>query len=151
MVLLQSIPDEVEKIVNKYGTRDPFKIAKKRGIQLIYSDLGEEVYGFYTKVNRIQFIHLNIRLGEKELTFACEHELGHCIHHPDENTPLLSKVNLNSSVKIEAQANCFATYLQIDGTHKDELYMTSNLDVINYYGLPKEMERFLKYDFFSPI
>lgn len=56
--------------------------------------------------------------------------------------PKLSRLSLTSKQKIEREANEFATRLLIDGSHADfSIEMTSG--VLQYYGLPDEMERFI--------
>ena len=39
----------VEKIIEKYGTNDPFKIAEQQNIIVQFEDL-KEIYGFYNYV-----------------------------------------------------------------------------------------------------
>ena len=142
-MLLHNVPDEIDKLVKKHDTSDPFKIAKNLEIQMLFNDFGNEVYAFYNKICRIKFIHLSNRLNYEEMLFACAHELFHAIYHPHENTPKLSKITLNSTSKIEAQANYGATLLLIDGSHKSELYRPTKREILNYYGLPLEMEIYL--------
>ena len=143
MPLLSDIPNLVQKLKEKYDTNDPFKIAKENDIQIIFRDFGDEVFGFYNKNYRIKFIHLSSRLNEEEMIFCCAHELMHALYHPEENTPRLSRLTLNSTSKIEAQANCGATNLLIDDSHKFELQSPTKREILNYYGLPVEMEIYL--------
>lgn len=142
-MLLSDVPYAIEKLKQKYGTNDPFKIAEKRGITILYGYFGEEVYGFYTKNHRCKFIHLNVELPYQKMLFVCGHELSHAIFHPNDNTAQMTADSFSSTSKIEAQANCGATHLLIDGSHLNELYYPTKLDILNYYGLPLEMERFL--------
>ncbi|EAF6236008.1 ImmA/IrrE family metallo-endopeptidase [Listeria monocytogenes] len=142
-MLLSDVPCEIDKLVKKYGTNDPFEIAEKKNIIILYGDFGNEVYGFYNKVRKQKFIHLNADLNHNEQNFVCGHELTHAIFHPDENTARMTANSFSSTSKIEAQANCGATYLRMDGSHLNELYIMTKQDILNYYGLPPEMERFL--------
>ncbi|MGL9971517.1 ImmA/IrrE family metallo-endopeptidase [Enterococcus sp. DIV1420a] len=142
-MLLSDVPYKIEKLKKKYGTADPFKIAEKIGIIILYGYFGNEVYGFYNKFRKQKFIHLNIELSYLEQRFVCGHELFHAIFHPDENTARMTASSFCSTSKIEAQANCGATYLLIDGSHRDELYLPTKQDILNFYGLPIEMGKFL--------
>ncbi|WP_142345377.1 ImmA/IrrE family metallo-endopeptidase, partial [Bacillus cereus] len=108
-----------DTLVKQHDTRDPFKIAKQKEVIILWEELGD-IFGYYNKVSRIPFIHINCNLPYEKQKFTCMHELGHVICHPDENTPQLSAVSLCSEIIIEAEANYFATQLAIDGSHHDE-------------------------------
>lgn len=137
----QAIDKKIDSIVKKYETRDPFKIAKQRNIIILREPLGE-VLGFYNCIRRIQFIHLNDGLEEKDENYVCSHELGHSILHPYENTPQLSSISITSELKIEKEADYFATNLIIDGSH-NELYQPTKYEMLDYYGLPWYLDRYL--------
>lgn len=142
-MLLSDVPYAIEELKQKYGTNDPFEIAEKKGIIILYGYFGNEVYGFYNKFRRQKFIHLDAELDDNEQNFVCGHELFHAVFHPDENTAKMTADSFCSTSKIEAQANCGSTYLRIDGTHMNELYIPTKQDILNFYGLPPEMERYL--------
>lgn len=142
-MLLSDIPFEIEKLKKRYNTNDPYKIACKKNIQILYGYFGREVYGFYTKNRKQKFLHLNIELDPHAQLFVCAHELTHAVFHPNANTAQMTKKSFASVSKIEAQANCGATHLLMDGSHTQELYLPTKKEIIKYYGLPPEMERFL--------
>ena len=141
MVRKQKIDQKIDEILKQHDTRDPFKIAKEKGIVVLFEELGD-IFGYYNRVCRIPFIHINCNLPYEKQIFTCIHELGHVIFHPDENTPKLSEVSLCSEIIIEAEANYFATRFLIDGSHCDH-YIETKRQLLQYYGLPKQMERFL--------
>lgn len=101
------IKHKVESICRKYNSRDPFLIANDMGILLTFEPLGA-LNGYYTKKFRIKHIHINEQLSESEQRFACAHELGHAILHPDSNTPFLTRYTYLSVNKLESEANKFA-------------------------------------------
>lgn len=142
MIRKQYIDKKIKQLIRHHDTRDPFTIARELGIIVTFEDLGEAVYGYYNKVCRMKFIHINFNLNEHKQIFTCEHELCHVLMHPNENTPALSKFSLCSEILIEAEANYFATQMTIDGSHK-EYGITSKYDIAKFYGLPPEMVRFI--------
>ncbi|WP_369675285.1 ImmA/IrrE family metallo-endopeptidase, partial [Enterococcus faecium] len=73
---------------------------------------------------------------------TCSHELGHCVLHSNENTPMLSKKTLVSELKIEKEANYFATHLTIDPTLDGFDHMTKYEKLV-CFGLPDEFDRYL--------
>lgn len=97
---------------------------------------------YYTRVRRIKLIVLNRNLRSHKRRYTCMHELGHALLHPDEKTPKLSRLSLTSKLKIELEANEFAIHLLIDGRHEEYSIKTVG-GVLEYYGLPTEMERFI--------
>lgn len=135
------IDAKIAEIKETYGTNDPFKIAKAKRIIVIREPLGE-ILGYYSKSRRVQFIHLNENLDNQKTYYVCRHELGHCILHPNENTPQLSANSIISEMKIEKEADYFATNLTIDGSH-DELYSPTKYDILDYYGLPWYLDRYI--------
>lgn len=135
------IEKKVLSLVRKYNQRDPFILAKKLGIEIIENDLGE-VFGYYTEINRIKFIFINSKLSESEKKFVCSHELGHAILHSKITTPCLMHFKNINDIKIECEANKFAVKLLMDGSHKD-YYIDNKFKIMEYYGIPIEMERYL--------
>lgn len=137
----QQIDKKIGTLIKHYDTRDPFRIAKEKGIAILLEELGD-IYGYYNKVCRIPFIHINDNLDEHEQRFTCAHELGHALFHPNENTPKLLAMSLRSEILIEAEANYFATKLIVDGSHNDH-YVECKFGLLQHYGLPIEMARFI--------
>lgn len=135
------IEKKVLSLVKKFNQRDPFILAKKLGIEIIENDL-EEVYGYYTQINRIKFILINSKLSESEKKFVCSHELGHAILHSKITTSCLMHLKNLNDIKIECEANKFAVQLLMDGSHKD-YYIDNKFKIMEYYGIPIEMERYL--------
>ncbi|MFG5450757.1 ImmA/IrrE family metallo-endopeptidase [Enterococcus faecalis] len=138
---LPSIDKKVKQLVKTYETRNPYKIANNLGIIVIEEDLGE-IMGFYNKLKKIKMIHINSSLTEREKIVTCSHELGHSLLHPDENTPMLSEDTIVSELKIEKEANYFATILAIDESHRD-YGLSCRYEILQYYGLPDSFDRFL--------
>jgi len=138
---LPNIDERIKKLVQIHETRNPYKIANNLGIIVIEEELGE-IFGYYNKFKNIRMIHINSSLSERAKIITCSHELGHCILHPDENTPMLSEITIVSELKVEKEANYFATNLTIDGSHK-EYGLLCKYEILQYYGLPESFERFI--------
>ena len=102
----------VRRLSRKHNTRDPFILADALGILTVTEPLGA-LNGYYTKKSRIKIIHINSSLSKSEQRFACAHELGHALLHPDANTPFLTKYTYLSVDKYEIEANKFALELLV--------------------------------------
>ena len=138
---LPQIDKKINKLVKLYQTRNPFRIARELKILVLEEELGE-IYGYYSKLKQMKMIHINSSLDEMGKWITCSHELGHCVLHSNENTPMLSKKTLVSELKIEKEANYFATHLTIDPTLDGFNHMTKYEKLV-YFGLPDEFDRYL--------
>lgn len=90
-------------LVRRYGTRNPFQIAKELGIDILYCDDFGSLKGMYRVIKRNRFIFLNKNLDERMLRIVCAHELGHDQLHR----------------KI-AQSNCLQEFMLYDMTTRPE-------------------------------
>lgn len=120
----------LEHTINKLDSRDPFEIAKDIDINVLHHDL-VEIYGYYGKIHNSRFIVLYHTLKDEFKKFTCAHELGHPLLPPDELTPKLSRITMRSNLKIEREANEFATKLLIDGSHA-EYVIRSKFQLLDY-------------------
>ncbi|PHD50377.1 hypothetical protein COF67_10130 [Bacillus toyonensis] len=131
------IKEYVLKIVKKHDTTNPFEIAKRKSIIVLFEDLGNTL-GFYNTYKRFKFIHINNRIDETTQRFVCAHELGHALLHPKANTPFLRNKTLYSVDRLEIEANTFAVELLLT----DEMisaYEDTHLslqEVAEIYGVP---------------
>lgn len=131
------IKEYAHKIVEKHTTTNPFEIAKRKNIIVLFEDLGNTL-GFYNTYKRIKFIHINNRMDEITQRFVCAHELGHALLHPKANTPFLRNKTLFSVDRLEIEANTFAVELLLT----DEMisaYEDTHLslqEVAEIYGVP---------------
>lgn len=107
-----NIKNDVKRLIKKYDTSDPFKIANDMNIIVLYENLGS-MYGYYNNPCRIKQIHINENLPRHLRIFTCAHELGHAIYHPKVNTPFLRNNTGFCINKYEIEANKFAVELLI--------------------------------------
>lgn len=126
----------VLQLLKIYKTNNPFTIASRKGITVLYEQLGD-ILGYYSTYKRMKFIHLNRDNGESVQRFVIAHELGHVMMHPNLNTPFLRKNTLLSVDRIEREANEFAVELLIS----DKLLLegVSIYDAAAACGVPEEV------------
>ncbi|CAM4060950.1 ImmA/IrrE family metallo-endopeptidase [Bacillus pacificus] len=131
------IKEYVLEIVKKHGTTNPFEIAKRKNIIVLFEDLGSTL-GFYNTYKRIKFIHINNQINETTQRFVCAHELGHAVLHPKANTPFLRNQTFFSVDRLEIEANTFAVEMLLT----DEMIATyedtrlSLQEVAEIHGVP---------------
>ncbi len=111
-MIILDIKKEVNQLIRKFGTNNPYDIARELNISVTFEELGS-IYGYYNSPLRMKQIHINQNLPEHLKKFTCAHELGHAIMHPKSNTPFLKNNTFLSVQKMEIEANKFATELLI--------------------------------------
>lgn len=134
-----------EGICKKYHTRDPFEIAARRNIIVLFEPLGS-IRGYYSKSLRQRFIHINQELSRKQALFTCGHELGHSILHPDINTPFLRASTYFSVNKLEVQANQFSVCLVYSDEELLLFWEHGISEAARYMGVPEDLAAYrMKY------
>ncbi len=140
------IKECVLKIVKKHGTTNPFEIAKRKNIIVLFEDLGNTL-GFYNTYKRFKFIHINNQINETIQRFVCAHELGHAVLHPKANTPFLRNQTFFSVDRLEIEANTFAVELlltdEMISAYKDT--RLSIQEVAEAHGIPRGFARLKTY------
>ncbi|MBC8621382.1 ImmA/IrrE family metallo-endopeptidase [Bacillus paralicheniformis] len=105
------IKKHVESVIKKYKTNNPFELASKLNVNVLFWNLHKEVKGFYKYSRKNKFIVINSNLTKPEQVFTCAHELGHSQEHPRANTPFMREKTLYSVDKLEVEANTYAVEL----------------------------------------
>ena len=113
---------KVLNLIVKYGTKNPFKLAKKLNIEVLIEDLGE-VRGLFKRVLKRKFIFINSNLSDFDKLLVCAHELGHAILHSSSDFQfLIDNTSLLRRSRLEDEANLFASYLLIPDDEVFEEY-----------------------------
>lgn len=142
------IKEYVLYIAEKHQTTNPFEIASRKNIIVMFEDLGNTL-GFYSTYKRMKFIHINNQIDEITQRFVCAHELGHALLHPKANTPFLRNQTLFSVDRLEVEANTFAVELLLSDDMISE-YENTNLsiqEVAEIHGIPKNFARLKSYKY----
>lgn len=106
------IKKQVNSIVRKYGTRNPFEITNNLNAILVKTQL-VGVRGFYQYFQRNNIIYIDESLPESEQMFVCAHELGHMFRHKRSNALFMdTRTHFNGS-RYEREANIFAAELLV--------------------------------------
>lgn len=129
----------VTQIIKKYKTNNPFELAEALGIDVLYENLGS-INGYYTKILRCKFIHVNYNLDETRQRYTIAHELGHALLHPNANTPFLREKTLFSVDKLERQANTFAVELLMPDSLIQQYEGYTIHNIADIVGIPNGLE-----------
>ena len=119
-------------LVKRCGTRDPFKIAKELGIEILFCEGFGPLKGMYKVIKRNRFIFINQDLSERMQRIVCAHELGHDQLHrslaKDKAIREFMLYDMRSTPEYEANIVASEILLETDGI----------LDYIYHYDYTSE-------------
>lgn len=105
-----------DSLIRKYGTRDPFQIARRAGIRVKYINTKKQK-GFCRIILNNPFIFISENMSEQMQRMTCAHELGHIFLHRrllSGREFLLEYELFDIRNTTELEANIFAADLLID-------------------------------------
>ena len=135
---MRDVRGVVDKLVKKYGTRDPFRLADELGVIVQFSDL-KSLSGLYTPMKKQRVILLNSGLrndeNNKYLNAVMAHELGHAILHRESQCYFFSDSTFFLKSKPEIEANFFAAELLISDREimEHQCYTTEQMARVTGY------------------
>ena len=96
-------------LVNHCGTRDPFRIARELGIEVLFK-------GMYRVIKRNRFIFINKDLNPRMQIIVCAHEIGHDqLHRNMAKKDAIQEFMLyDMATKPEYEANIVAAEILLD-------------------------------------
>lgn len=105
-----------------WKTNDPFKIAERLGIEVLFRDISMK--GFTAQTVKIPgyptIISINNAYNEKSKRILCAHELGHALLH-EECVNHFAITSKNVTKEVERDANLFAVALLLDENEERQL------------------------------
>ncbi|WP_270851468.1 ImmA/IrrE family metallo-endopeptidase [Fusobacterium varium] len=135
-----NIKGRVRNLTKKWGTKNPYKLAKYLKIEILYMDLGK-MKGIYKKTLTNKFIIINENLSEFCQMVVLAHELGHALLHHSKEIQTLKDYDLfpKYTNQMEMEANAFAAELLYDENIDDYEYKL-DIDIIILEQLKKMKE-----------
>lgn len=133
---LQYITKKGAKLVNRYKTRDPFKIAEELGIKVMFVNDFEVLKGFYRVIKRNRWIFINSNLSEKIQRIVCAHEIGHDQLHRElaKDDGLMEFALYDMESRPEFEANALAAQILLpDDEVLDYIYNGYDAEQISQF------------------
>lgn len=75
------ITSQANRLIHKYGTRDPYRLCEALGIRVRMLDLQRKIRGYYFYQSRIETIVIDEDMPELFRRILVAHELGHAVLH----------------------------------------------------------------------
>lgn len=122
------------KLIQKYGTRDPFLLAAEQGIEIMLRDDFDRLKGAFSLMLNVPFIFINNNLSDEMKRIVCAHELGHAMLHQKFCRKMKSQTIQEYEIfdirsTTEYEANIFAAELLIDEKELAE-YESYGYDIV---------------------
>ena len=115
-VRTDEIIDKANKLVSLCGTRDPRKLARELGVEVLYCPF-ERQKGAYKVIMRNRFMFVKENLHPVTESIVLLHELGHDTLHRDEATQIGGFKEFNvfdmRGSRMEFEANVFASTIAL--------------------------------------
>lgn len=140
---LNFIEKTAQKVYKEFGTIDPFRICREKGIIVQYAPLGG-LNAYYTVQYRIPVITINSLLDEYSALIACDHELGHLFLGHNENKLYFSQRTRIKVTPWEIAANTFVVYHRLQQLDPDDLYYLTKQQLAKKAGIPDDLLSLLK-------
>lgn len=138
----KNIHARVKHLVQKYGTRNPERLANYLGIHIVYKDYSLYTKGYFIKTLRNKFIVVNSALDEWSKKIVLAHELGHAILHSSEPIYFIREYTLFPIGPYEFEANKFAAELLIDDDDIKELRFSHEDYVAARLGVNEKLVKY---------
>lgn len=103
-------------LVRRCGTRDPFRIARELGIEVLFCEDFGPLKRMYRVIKRNRFIFINKDLSSHMQTIVCAHEIGHDRLHRNMamNDAIHEFMLYDMATKPEYEANIVAAEILLD-------------------------------------
>lgn len=124
---------EVQRIIKKYLTRDPYNVLKRSGAIIKYSDKYNNLKGYYFHSLRSDFVVLNSKLPREEKRIVAAHELAHFILHKEmaKAGPIRDSAMFIVKTKHEYEANLFCAELLLSDDDVEDAKKNTQGDFFN--------------------
>ena len=123
---------ETNKLIKKYGTRNPFEIMEQ--MHIVVGETSRYQKGYCFMSCKTIYVMISSFLSEEEKKIVAAHELGHIILHRSQlkMAPMKDDTLYNMMDNTEYQANLFAADLLLDDNDIADMVQNEDLD---YFGL----------------
>lgn len=134
---------EARRLIDQWGSNDPFELCDYLGIYVIDCDLPENISGFYHCMCGVKIIYLNLLLNTIRRKVVCAHELGHAVLHDQVNALFMQNSSNILMSKYEKEADLFCAELLIDD---EALHESRDIEALaRQTGIPERILK-LKYN-----
>lgn len=129
-------------VIEEYSTNNPFEIAEKLNIVILYHELPDKLKGY--RIDNL--VILNKKLTYKEKKWVLAHELGHYFIHDYISIGNCFKNELLIKEKYERQADIFASELLLTDIDKYCIEGLTDKQIASMLNVPLKLVKYKVYD-----
>lgn len=134
------IAKTVKKLIKKYETNDPWKLAEGLNIMIFERKLNPLTKGiFLSPLKEVKQIVINSTLDYLSKRIVLAHEIGHATLHSKHDICFIREYTLFPTGKYEVEANKFAAELLIDDYEKEIFLERGIIEASSYLGVPPKL------------
>lgn len=124
------IYEEVERVVKKCHSRNPFDILSSMNVIVKESSSYQKLKGYCFSVNRSVYVIINSSLHPAEKNIVAAHELAHIVLHKEQlkMAPMKDSVLYDMRSETEYEANLFAADLLISDETIEDMTKEDDMD-----------------------
>lgn len=130
----------IRRLLRKYNTNCPFRLAELLNIEVWIRDLGENTRGMFRRTLRRKYIAIHSGLSEQWQRFICAHELAHALLHPGISRFWIDEHSFFCAGRYEREANRFAVKLLLAEDNPQHGETVS--DLLRRNDIPIEMSQY---------
>ena len=124
-----------KKLIRRFDTTDPFRIAEELGIIIVFAPL-VDMRGFQQRIKRRNIIYINDALDEHQQRLVCAHELGHHLMHRGMNRIFMDHSTQIVTQKFENEAHMFSLELLFQDDDLLDFIPLPIADAAAFMGVP---------------
>ncbi len=124
----------VARLVDRYETRDPFRISNELGLITVFAPL-VDMRGFQQRIKRRNIVYINADLEAPQQRLVCAHELGHHLLHRGMNRIFMDHSTQVVTQKFENEAHIFSLELVYSDEELQPFLRRSITDAVAYMGV----------------
>ena len=135
---IDHIATAVDRLVRKYGTRDPVELCDAMKISIRYKNCENLLKAYFVNISRIKSIVINNQISESVARILMAHELGHAVLHSEiaMQRGFQEYELFDTASPMEYEANLFAAELLV---RDDELMELLNDSEKSFFGVAREL------------
>lgn len=147
------IYDEVERLVNKCKSRNPFDILSALNVVVVESNAYQKLKGYCFSANRTVYVVINESLHPAEKEIVAAHELAHVVLHKNmlQLAPMKDSFLYDMTSETEYEANLFAADLLIQDETITDMTKDEDMDYFKICQLLSTSPDLMSFKLFSLI
>lgn len=128
MIFMLNLKLRAKNLVKKYGTSDPYYIARELKFEIVFCDMPYKINGMWRRILRRKYIFIDENLNEWQKKAVLCHELGYFLCHKGYSSYNIAGRTFFQNTRKENEANTFSAELMSYSSDVDKRYIIQFLE-----------------------